>query len=333
MASTLEGIWQRVRRHWPWAAQNPDDTPAVVREVMPAEMPGVKIGGFSLVRTFAQGAFGELHLATDAGSGLPVALKTVRFAGHDQVRQRFLRETAAAARLQHPGIVATYASGIEGTGDAAMGWLAMEWVPGHDLGRYTHAARLLPEPLVLDITAKAAEALAYAHSMGVIHRDLKPSNILVNLSNGTVKLTDFGCARLSDADRSQSGVMLGSLGYMAPEQLTGAEVTGLCDVYALGVTLFELLTGRLPFEAFALSELMSQIVNQPAPRLAELRPELPPLLSDVVARALAKRAQDRQVDAAQLARELRLIAGNLGGHGSTSPSPGGDVDAQSATTP
>jgi len=317
MPLTGAGFWQRALRRW----QRPPDPEPQHPLPMPGEMPGIRIGGFALVRTVAQGSFGELHLATDPASGLPVALKTVRFAGHDLTRERFLAESAAAARLSHESIVATYASGIEGQGEAAYGWIAMEWVSGHDLGRYASPPWLLPERLALDLLARVADGLAHAHAQGVIHRDLKPSNVLVNLAQGVVKIADFGCARLSDADRSRSGVMLGSPVYMAPEQVLGAPVDARCDLYALSALAWQLLTGRPPFEANSLAELLKAIVHQPPEPLSTLRPELPALLSDILQRGLSKSPADRQCDASHWAREVRLVAATLGVPSNTPEAP------------
>jgi serine/threonine-protein kinase len=279
---------------------------------IPDEMPGVKIGSFALVRTIAHGAIGELHLATDTATGLPVALKTVRLSDDSvqgaRSRDRFLREAESCARLQHPHIVSVYAAGIDGTGSYAQGWIAMEWVSGSDLTRYTRAARLLPEAVVLGIVSRAADALAHAHAAGIVHRDIKPANILVNLAADIVKLTDFGCAHLTDSERSRSGMVIGTPSYMAPEQLAGAEVDARADLYALGVVLFEMLTGRLPFEAQSLGELMAQIAHQDAPSLHALRPDLPVALERAVARALAKSPVQRFPNGSAMARELQAIA-------------------------
>jgi serine/threonine-protein kinase len=306
MDGTEAGFWRRALRHWPWRRDRARGREAPRSD--DREMPGVTIGGYPLVRTFAHGALGELHLATDPGTGAPVAIKTVRLYGGELTRERFLRESAAVSRLHHPAIVRSHAAGLAGRGDAEFGWIAMEWVAGSDLSRYTAAPRLLPEPLVIELMAQAADALAHAHAQGVVHRDLKPANLLFSPSRASLKIADFGCAHLSDAERSRSGVLAGTPVYMAPEQMAGAPVDGRCDLYALGVVLFELLVGRLPFEASSIGELLNAVATQPAPTLSSLRPDLPPALSDVVASLLAKRAADRPPDGAALARELRHIA-------------------------
>ena len=149
-------------------------------------------------------------------------------------------------------------------------------------------------------------ALDLAHRSGIVHRDIKPSNILFDPTTGTVKVTDFGSARVADTAATRSGVMLGTPAYMAPEQLAGADATAQCDLYALGVLLFELLIGRRPFEADSMGDLLARIAHQTPPRVRMLRPELPPLLDDIVARLLAKSPGLRQESAHQVALELRL---------------------------
>jgi eukaryotic-like serine/threonine-protein kinase len=271
-------------------------------------MPGLSMGGYALVRTVAQGAMAELHLATDPTSGAPLALKTVHLGSGAVTRERFLREASAAARLRHPDIVRIYRAGVDETTSEPLGWIAMEWVTGSDLRRYATPRRLLPEPLALEIVARAADALALAHSRGVVHRDIKPSNLLVDIARGSVKITDFGCAQLSDLERSRSGLMIGSPAYMAPEQLAGALVDGRSDLYALGVVLFELLTGRLPFAADNLGLLLAAIAREPAPALSALRPDLPSAWSDLLAVLLAKTPAERPADGHVMARQLRALA-------------------------
>jgi eukaryotic-like serine/threonine-protein kinase len=301
---------QALRRRWPWRRRARGFEPGVGPGSL-SEMPGIQIGGYPLVRTFAHGALGELHLASDPDTGAPVAIKTVRLHGGDLTRDRFVRESQAAAKLQHPAIVQFHATGIEGHGEEAVGWIAMEWVAGSDLARYTCAARLLPEPLVLELMAQAAEALSHAHRHGVVHRDIKPANLLFNPARSSLKIADFGCAHLTDAERSRSGVLAGTPVYMAPEQLAGAPVDGRCDLYALGVVLFELLTGHLPFESSSMGELLRAITSQPPPSLQRLRPDLPAALDELLARLLAKPPADRPSDGGVLARELRHVAAAL----------------------
>ena len=295
------------RFRWPWQR---DDKHRAALDGAPTLSPDrstILVGGFPIVRTFAHGALGELHLASDPATGLPIALKTVRFQGRELTRERFLRETASVARLHHPNIVCNYAAGIDGHGDAATGWIAMEWVTGSDLSRYTQPSRLLPEPIVLRIMADAADGLAHAHEQGVIHRDIKPANILFNHSTGQVKIADFGCAHLTDAERSRSGLIIGSPVYMAPEQLSGIGVNGRSDLYGLGVVMFQLLTGELPFNHPSMGQTLAAIAAEPAPPLNAMRPDLPPTLSQLVARLLAKANDRRPADGHELARELRDI--------------------------
>ena len=270
-----------------------------------------KVTDYTLDHVIARNDRATIYQATERATGRRVALKTVRIGsdgGTDRGlwRERFLREAAAAARLKHEYIVTVYAGGVQGEGDATTGWLAMEWVHGTDMSRYAAANRLLPEGVVVGICQRVAIALDLAHRNGIVHRDVKPSNILFDLTTGTVKVTDFGSARVADTAATRSGIMMGTPAYMAPEQLAGADASPQGDLYALGVLLFELLTGRRPFEADSMGDLLARIAHQAPPRVRTLRPELPPLLDDVVARLLAKSPGLRQDSAHQVALELRL---------------------------
>ena len=273
---------------------------------------GPQLAGYRILRLIGRGAIGAVYLALDEASGEPVALKLVPLAGAgtgygEDARAAFRRAADTASRLVHPDIVAVRASGEAG----GQGWLAMEAVPGGDLGRYTRPPRLLPEPLLLRIGERLALALAHAHAQGVVHRDLKPANVLVHWPTHTVKLADFGLARLADAERTRTGLVLGSPAYMAPEQLAGDVPTPASDLYALGVTLFQLLAGRLPHDDSSLGELLRQVASVPAPDLRSLRPELPAALASVVAGLLAKRPADRPANAAQAADQLRTVRERL----------------------
>jgi eukaryotic-like serine/threonine-protein kinase len=269
---------------------------------------GSVVAGYELLRRIGQGAMGTVYLAEDVSRlpslTQPVALKLMPLPPGVDVNKHhkaFMRNASASAALQHPHIVTLYRAGVEGQ----LGWLAMEPVPGSDLSRYTHSSRLLPEPLVMQIGLCLAQALAYAHRQGVVHRDIKPANVLVDLPSQTVKLADFGLARVPDAAQTDTGVVLGTPSYMAPEQIAGALPTPSSDFYALGVLLFELLAGRLPHQGASMGELLMQVARETAPDLRSLRPALPPALATTVAALLAKSPSQRLADGEQLASTLR----------------------------
>lgn len=269
-----------------------------------AAAPGSRVAGYRLGRLLGSGHHGAVYLAEDLATGQAVALKLVPLqAGDSAASQQFLRQATTAQGLKHPGIVAVHAAGVHG----ATGWLAMEPVPGTDLQRYAAPARLLPEPVVLRVGARLAEALAHAHALGVVHRDIKPANVLVHWPGDIVKLADFGLARTADAQATRTGLLLGSPGYMAPEQLAGAVPDARTDLYALGVTLFQLLAGRLPFEGDTLGELLRQVASSSAPDLRLMHPRLPAPVARLVARLLSRQADRRAETAATLAQELHAV--------------------------
>jgi serine/threonine-protein kinase len=305
--------------------------------------PGATFAGFRVERLIARGAIGALYAATDPRDGLPVALKVLPLASEyegadlDEARARFLQEARAACGLRHPDIVAVHGGG-ESEG---RGFIVMELLSGCDLTRYTRPARLLPEPVVLRVVARIAQALAYAHGMGVVHRDVKPANVMIDLPRHQVKLTDFGIARLDDGLRSRSGVMMGTPSYMAPEQLAGGRIDGRADLYALGVVLFQLLTGRLPYEAPSMGQLLQQIARGAPQPLQGLRPDLPVALHDLVCALLQKHPAERPADGRALAAALQEIEARwpapaplVSGSGAGLPWPGGAQDPRhNATRP
>lgn len=296
--------WQRWwRRRSAAPAKAPTPAP-------PAEL---RFGPYVASAVLGQGASGPVYLA-QAGAQ-QVAIKALTLdpalpAGEQtSQRQRFLRQAEVLRSLSHPDIVAVVDSGERG-GEP---WLAMELAPGADLSRYTRLQRLLPEPLVLRIGARIARALAHAHEHGVVHRDLKPANVRLDLSTDRLKLVDFGVARLQDAAVTRTGVTLGTPAYMAPEQLTGEPADARTDTYALGVMLYELLTGRLPFPATSLGELLRAVASgEPAP-LRHWRPELPAVLDDLIGRLLQRAPGLRPQNLPALAAELERMAAALQG--------------------
>ena len=263
---------------------------------------GARYGRFRILRPIGAGAMGTVHVAVEAATERLVALKTLAL-DDEEARQRFVAEAQALTRLDHPDIVTV----LEAGQNAHVGWLAMELLSGCDLRRYTRAARLLPEPLVLVVGQRLAQALDHAHRRGIVHRDVKPSNVMVDWPAQRVTLTDFGIARLDDAGRTRSGVVPGSPDYMAPELLAGAPPDARSDLYALGVLLFELLTGRRPHEADSMGALLHSVAHAPAPDLRQLRPDLPAPLAELVARTLQRDPAKRAPDALALAAQLHEV--------------------------
>ena len=268
------------------------------------------LGRYRIERELGRGSMGTVYLGHDPQIGRAVAIKTMalsrEFEGSELVeaRARFFREAEMAGRLRHPDIVTIF----DANEDQGLAFIAMEFVRGHDLLRHTLPGRLLPVPVVLHTLARVAQALAHAHREGVVHRDVKPANVMIDPAIGAVKVTDFGIARIADACRTRTGLVLGTPSFMSPEQMTGRRVDGRTDLYSLGVMLFQLLTGALPHASESMAELMSQIVNDSAPDVRTLRPELPEALANVVALALEKRVELRYADGRQMADDLLAVA-------------------------
>ncbi|MBC7956269.1 MAG: serine/threonine protein kinase [Cytophagales bacterium] len=272
---------------------------------------------------------GAVYLGRDPKIGRQVAIKTMalsrEFAGDELVeaRERFFREAETAGRLQHPDIVTIFDAGE----DQELASIAMEYLKGADLQAHTQAPKLLPVLTVLNVVARVADALAYAHSQGVVHRDIKPANVMVDLPTDLVKVTDFGIARVADSARTRTGMVLGTPSFMSPEQMAGRRVDGRSDLYSLGVMLFQLLTGRLPHRSDSMATLMHQIANETAPDVRSLRPDLPEGLARAVSLALEKRPEARYASGQQLAADLRAVAARLQATGAelqpvaTSPTP------------
>jgi len=271
------------------------------------------IGHYRLERELGHGAMGTVHLGSDTRDGRRVAVKTVAFSGASTperlaaVREHFFHEAETAGRLHHPHIVRIHE--VDEEGDIA--YIAMDYLEGEPLSRYTEEGSLLPVERVFDIAVQVAEALDYAHQMQVIHRDIKPANIIYNARSGVARVTDFGVAVLADSGNGWGGAVFGSPSYMSPEQLAGKLLDGRSDLYALGVTLYQLLTGRLPFVADSLAALTYKITNDPRPDVRMLRPRLPACAATIIDRCLSKEVAQRVQSGHRLANALRRCRAQL----------------------
>jgi serine/threonine-protein kinase len=273
------------------------------------EMPP-SIGRYELLEPIGRGSMGNVYLGRDPLINRILALKAIDLAiGYDHVEcastsESFLREAAIAGSLSHPNIVTIFDVG-ESDG---LAYIAMEYVRGHHLNEFATNDRLLPVDTVLDLIARAAEALDYAHRRNVVHRDIKPANIMYDSLSNNLKITDFGIAKLIDANRTRTGIVQGTPAFMSPEQLEGKNVNGHTDLFALGVSLYQLLTGQLPFRGASMTNLMFVIANEPHQSVTSVRAELPKWLDEVLDRALAKSPADRFESAAAMAAALRRAA-------------------------
>jgi serine/threonine-protein kinase len=262
-------------------------------------------GRYELVRPLGHGAMAVVDLAHDVKLDRPVALKrlTENLARDGDVRQRFLREARLAARLSHPNVVRVFDVGE----DAGRPFIAMEYVEGGTLADLVARRGPLPADEAATLGVQTCAALAAAHAAGLVHRDVKPHNLMLGHDN-LLKLGDFGIAVGHDGTRlTLVGTVLGTAGYLAPEQARGEEVTAAADIYAVGAVLYELLTGEPPRSAASLAELGAPDGFRP-PDVARRAPQAPAALVEAVTECLASRPEERPPSAAALARRLAPIA-------------------------
>ncbi len=266
---------------------------------------GVELGGYRLRRYLGSGGLGVVYEAEGAHGGL-VALKCFgrRADLPRDDTDSFTREEALRFRLHHPNIVEVLDAGVH----EGVVYLVMELVAGESLAHHTRTPDLLPMTETLRICADVARALSHAHAREVIHRDVKPDNILLDRTKRAAKLTDFGIATLGDAFRTQTGVIPGTPAYMSPEQLCGGVVDARTDLYALGVVLFETLSGSRPHSAASLGMLLREVASRDAPPLNSVRPEVPEPVAVLVSRLLERSPACRPASAATVADELYALA-------------------------
>lgn len=273
------------------------------------------LGRYEIERELGKGAMGVVYFGKDPKIGRVVAIKTVALSQEfeadelENVKERFFREAETAGRLNHPNIVSIYDAGEEHD----LAYIAMEYLKGKDLVPYTQPDNLLPLSKVLSIIARVADALDYAHQQNVVHRDIKPANIMYDPETDTPKVTDFGIARITDASKTKTGMVLGTPSFMSPEQLAGKKIQGSSDLFSLGVSLYQLACGKLPFVGDSMAQLMYCIANEPPVSILSVNPELPQCLADIIEKMLAKQSEDRYADGAQIAAALRYCAAGLQG--------------------
>lgn len=271
------------------------------------------LGRYEIEKEIGKGAMGVVYLGRDPKINRVVAIKTIplseEFEEEDlsDAKDRFFREAETAGRLNHPNIVTIFDVGEEHD----LAYIAMEFLEGDHLNRNTRAENLLPPADVLDIIARTADALHYAHKQNIVHRDIKPANIMYEPVSKAIKVTDFGIARITDSSKTKTGIVLGTPSYMSPEQLGGKQVDGRSDLFSLGVTFYQLLSGQLPFQADSMGSLMFKIANEAPTPLNVVRPDLPACINDVVARTLTKDPDHRFQTGEELANELRRCAAAL----------------------
>jgi serine/threonine-protein kinase len=269
-----------------------------------------RLGRYVIERRIGRGAMGAVYLAKDPRINRALAVKAIpivkEFEDEElrEARVRFFREAESAGRLTHPNIITVFDAGE----DKGLAYIAMEYVPGIALRDFTNPQRLLAPRRALELAASTADALDYAHKQGVIHRDIKPANLLYNPKEGSLKISDFGVARITDNNRTKTGIVLGTPMYMSPEQLGAENLTGLSDLFSLGVTLYELLIGEVPFKAGNIAALMARITTEDPIPIAGKRAGLTQRIDAVLAKAMAKRPEDRFSCGAEMAIALRNCA-------------------------
>jgi serine/threonine-protein kinase len=263
-----------------------------------------KIGRYDIIELVGRGGMGVLYRAHDPTLERDVALKMmlVDFTLDPAARDRFGREAKAVARLQHRNIVTIHELGeFDGTP-----FIVMEFLSGKDL-----EDRLKVEPALtltekLDAVIQLCEGLGYAHEQGIVHRDIKPGNVRV-LEDTTIKILDFGIARFATSSVTQSGTVMGTASYMAPEQIMGQPVDGRADLFSVGVLLHEILTGEKPFAADSPTAVVYQIMHVDPPGVRTIKPELPEALDEIVGRALKKHPDERYSRASEMAADLQMV--------------------------
>ncbi|MDG1914001.1 MAG: serine/threonine-protein kinase [Crocinitomix sp.] len=270
-------------------------------------MIGKQILSYKVLSLIGEGGMGNVYLAEHAHLGRKVAIKMLhpRLASNESLRKRFLNEASAMAHLQHPNIVGLldYVESDEGL------FLIMEYVQGEELDIHIRAVSgPIEEKKAKALMMEILDAFDYAHKQGIVHRDIKPSNILMTQQGG-VKVLDFGIAKMMDDDKSmtKTGTQIGTVLYMSPEQVKGEKVDARTDIYSLGVTLFQMITGRSPYSGNSAEyEVYTQIVKEPLPKASSVYPGVSVGIESVIHKATQKRREDRFQTCQEMIRALKI---------------------------
>ncbi len=271
------------------------------------------LGRYDIEKELGKGAMGVVYLGKDPKINRVVAIKTMALSAEfegdelEEAKGRFFREAESAGRLNHPNIVTIYDAGEEHD----LAFIAMEFLTGVEMTKFLNPEDRMSVIDVLNLTADCADALAYADSNNVVHRDIKPANIIYDEALKKPQITDFGIARVTDASKTKTGMVLGTPSYMSPEQLAGAKVDGRSDLFSLGVMFYQLLTCELPFTGDSMATLMYRIANEPHPDISTVRSDLTDCVKTIVDKAMAKDLAERYVNGTEMARELRACAATL----------------------
>ena len=262
-----------------------------------------KLGKYEIISVLGQGAMGIVYIGFDPGIERKVALKTIRKdvldkGDAEEMLARFKREAQAAGRLLHPNIVSVYEYGE----DADTAFIAMEFVKGKELKSFFDDNQRFELDHLVRVTSQILDALEFSHAHGVVHRDIKPANIFV-MEDGTVKLGDFGIARVDSSNLTQAGTVMGTPSYMSPEQFMGQRVDGRSDLFSVGVILYQFLTSEKPFTG-SLTTIMHKVMNTVPENPSALNISIPPLFDKVVQKAIAKRSSDRFQTASEFSQAL-----------------------------
>jgi serine/threonine-protein kinase len=286
----------------------PIPMPNMTQVTKPAVKRLPKLGRYEILEQIGRGAMGIVYKGKDPILNRLTAIKTIRFSDefdednvHD-IKTHFYREAEVVAKLSHPNIVTIYDVGE----DLDLSFLAMEYLQGESLEKYTSQGRLFPVKKCLNIIGQVCDALEYAHTHDIIHRDIKPANIML-LADGSVKVTDFGIARATTSTKTRTGIIKGTPYYMSPEQTKGLKLSGRSDIFSLGVVFYQLLTGKLPFEGENLAAIMYQITSVNPTPPTEYKSGINKPILTVLNKALEKDQDKRYAHARNMGQHIRMI--------------------------